>query len=92
MNLTANPDMEKIAEATAEAVNGIRMLEKSGINFAADLLNGREFFEYAHYPPDDPFNPGRRPNTISKRIAKCAIGAIIRPSWILTVGKRNLVH
>ncbi|MDE2133799.1 MAG: hypothetical protein KGM97_04890 [Alphaproteobacteria bacterium] len=49
--------LERIAEAAAEVVNCIRVLEKSGSNLVAEALGGREFVEYNHYPPDDVYDP-----------------------------------
>ncbi len=49
--------LERIAEAAAEVVNCIRVLEKSGSNLVAEALGGREFVEYDHYPPDDVYDP-----------------------------------
>lgn len=45
--------LERTAEAAAEVVNCIRVLEKSGTNLVAEALDGREFIEFEHYPPDD---------------------------------------
>ncbi|MGQ0741065.1 MAG: DUF6969 family protein [Alphaproteobacteria bacterium] len=49
--------LERVAEAAAEVVNCIRVLEKSGSNLVAEVLGGREFIEYEHYPPDDVHDP-----------------------------------
>lgn len=57
MNAMGDSDLENIAEAAAEAVNCIRVLEKSGSNLVAEVLNGREFVEYEHYPPQDAYDP-----------------------------------
>lgn len=57
MSKTSDAELEKTADAAAEAVNCIRVLEKSGSNLVAEVLGGREFFEYEHQPPDDVFDP-----------------------------------
>lgn len=58
MSETAGKDaLERMAEAAAEVVNCIRVLEKSGSNLVAEVLEGREFIEYDHYPPDDVYDP-----------------------------------
>lgn len=58
MSETARKDaLERQAEAAAEVVNCIRVLEKSGSNLVAEVLEGREFIEYDHYPPDDVYDP-----------------------------------
>ncbi|MBU6445663.1 MAG: hypothetical protein KGR48_17310 [Alphaproteobacteria bacterium] len=58
MTDTANETgLEQIAEAAAEVVNCIRVLEKSGSNLVAEVLDGREFIEFEHYPPDDVYDP-----------------------------------
>lgn len=58
MSETAGKDaLERQAEAAAEVVNCIRVLEKSGSNLVAEVLEGREFIEYDHYPPDDVYDP-----------------------------------
>lgn len=49
--------LERMAEAAAEVVNCIRVLEKSGSNLVAEVLGEREFVEYDHYPPDDVYDP-----------------------------------
>lgn len=49
--------LERVAEAAAEAVSCIRVLEKSGSNLVAEVLADREFIEYDHYPPDDVYDP-----------------------------------
>lgn len=56
-NLSPNEDLEQIAEAAAEVVNCIRVLEKSGTNLVAEVLAGAEFFAFEHYPPDDVYDP-----------------------------------
>ena len=53
----AETELECVAEAAAEAVNCIRVLEKSGSNLVAEALGGRDFVEYEHYPPDDVYDP-----------------------------------
>ncbi len=50
-------DLERSAEAAAEVVNCIRVLEKSGSNLVAEVLGDREFVEYDHYPPNDVYDP-----------------------------------
>ncbi len=49
--------LERMAESAAEAVDCIRVLEKSGSNLVAEVLGGREFIEFEHYPPDDVYDP-----------------------------------
>lgn len=49
-------ELERLAEAGAEVVECIRVLEKSGSNLVAEVLRDREFVEYDHYPPDDVFD------------------------------------
>lgn len=52
--------LERSAEAAAEIVNCIRVLEKSGSNLIAEVLGDREFVEYDHYPPNDVYDPESR--------------------------------
>ena len=47
----ADTELERVAEAAAEVVNCIRVLEKSGTNLVAEALGGGEFIEFNHYPP-----------------------------------------
>ncbi len=49
--------LERIAEAAAEVVNCIRVLEKSGSNLVTEVLDGGEFIEFEHYPRDDVYDP-----------------------------------
>jgi hypothetical protein len=49
--------LERLAEAAAEVVNCIRVLEKSGSNLVTEVLEGGEFIEYEHYPRDDVYDP-----------------------------------
>ncbi|MBI3676974.1 MAG: hypothetical protein HY243_10220 [Proteobacteria bacterium] len=45
-----------MAEAGAEIVNCIRVLEKDGSNLVAEVLSGCEFIEYDHYPASDVYD------------------------------------
>ncbi|MGC8536992.1 MAG: DUF6969 family protein [Rhizomicrobium sp.] len=53
----ASKELEQIADAAAEVVNCIRVLEKSGSNLVAEVLGGHDFIAYDHYPPDDVYDP-----------------------------------
>lgn len=48
-----DPGFARAAEAAAEVVACIRQLEEGGTNLVADVLGGRPFVEYEHYPPED---------------------------------------
>ena len=43
--------------AGAEVVDCMRVLTKSGTNLVAEVLSGREFIEFEHYPPNDVLDP-----------------------------------
>jgi len=43
--------------AAIEVVDCMRVLAKSGSNLVAEVLGGREFIEWDHYPPDDVHDP-----------------------------------
>lgn len=45
--------VEPLAMAAAEVVDCMRVLAKSGSNLVAEVLDGREFIEFEHYPPND---------------------------------------
>lgn len=45
------------AGAAIEVVDSMRVLTKSGSNLVAEVLGGREFIEWDHYPPDDVLDP-----------------------------------
>ncbi len=49
--------LERMAEAAAEVVNCIRVLEKGASNLVAEVLGDREFIEFEHYPQDDVYDP-----------------------------------
>ena len=49
--------LERIAQAAAEVVNCIRVLEKSDSNLVSEALDGREFIEFEHYPENDVYDP-----------------------------------
>lgn len=53
----SDDELERIAEAAAEVVNCIRVLEKSGTNLVAEVLAGGDFIAFDHYPPDDVYDP-----------------------------------
>ncbi len=44
---------ETLAMAAAEVVDCMRVLTKSGTNLVAEVLDGREFIEFEHYPAND---------------------------------------
>lgn len=44
---------ENLAMAAAEVVDCMRVLTKSGSNLVAEVLAGREFIQFEHYPPND---------------------------------------
>lgn len=56
-DISSQAEIERLAEAAAEVVNCIRVLEKSGSNLVAEALAGREFIEYEHYPEQDVYDP-----------------------------------
>ena len=49
--------LERMAEAAAEVVNCIRVLEECGCNLVTEALGGGEFIEFEHYPRDDVYDP-----------------------------------
>lgn len=49
-------EVEHLAGAAAEVVDCMRVLAKSGSNLVAEVLAGREFIEFEHYPPNDVFD------------------------------------
>ncbi len=49
--------LERMAEAAAEVVNCIRVLERSGSTLVTEVLAGSEFIEFEHYPQDDVYDP-----------------------------------
>ena len=50
-------ELERLAQAAAEVVNCIRVLEKSGSNLVTEVLDEREFVEFEHYPENDVYDP-----------------------------------
>lgn len=56
-DISSEAQLERLAEAAAEVVSCIRVLEKSGSNLVAEALAGREFIEYEHYPEQDVYDP-----------------------------------
>lgn len=51
------PDSEDLADAAAEVVDCMRVLEKSGSNLVLEALAGHDFVELEHYPPGDVRDP-----------------------------------
>lgn len=49
----ADENIENLARAAAETVDCMRVLTKSGSNLVAEVLAGRDFIQFEHYPPDD---------------------------------------
>jgi hypothetical protein len=52
-----DPQLENLAMAAAEVVDCMRVLAKSGSNLVAEVLAGREFIQFEHYPPNDVLDP-----------------------------------
>lgn len=52
-----DPHLENLAMAGAEVVDCMRVLTKSGTNLVAEVLSGREFIEFEHYPLNDVLDP-----------------------------------
>lgn len=50
-------ELERMAEAAAQAVQCIRALEKRGSNLVAAAVGGRDFIEFEHYPANDVYDP-----------------------------------
>lgn len=50
---------EQRADA-CEALECMRVLHKSGSNLVAEVLQGRDFIQWEHYPPDDAYDPDSR--------------------------------
>ena len=50
-------ELERLAQAAAEVVDCIRVLEKSGSNLVTEVLGEREFVEFEHYPKNDVYDP-----------------------------------
>lgn len=50
-------ELERLADAAAVIVECIGELEARGSNLVAEILNGHDFIEYDHYPPDDIYDP-----------------------------------
>lgn len=46
-------ESEMLADAAAEVVDCMRVLTKSGSNLVAEVLGGREFVQFQHYPEND---------------------------------------
>ena len=51
------PELERLAQAAAEVVDCIRVLEKSGSNLVSEVLGEGEFVEFEHYPENDVYDP-----------------------------------
>lgn len=54
---TTDEDVERIVDAAAEVVDCMRVLAKSGTNLVAEVLGGRDFIQYEHYPAEDVYDP-----------------------------------
>lgn len=50
-------ELERLGDAAVEIVESIATLESRGSNLVAEVLDGRDFIEYEHYPPADVYDP-----------------------------------